>query len=139
MKNFIGLLFLLMGVSVYGQTSKIRPYNECETVAFCSYESYDPSQYVESDNNWELLHTLRTPMSFKELKATGVPVTESQILLLQIGGLIEKENNVLKTIMPIFDEEHNERKRMARIFIGTEETKFSEKRIQPCFLLHSRR
>lgn len=105
MKNFIGLLFLLMGVSVYGQTSKIRPYNECETVAFCSYESYDPSQYVESDNNWELLHTLRTPMSFKELKATGVPVTESQILLLQIGGLIEKENNVLKTIMPIFDKE----------------------------------
>ena len=94
-----------MGVSVYGQTSKIRPYNECETIAFCSYESYDPSQYVESDNNWELLHTLRTPMSFKELKATGVPVTESQILLLQIGGLIEKENNVLKTIMPIFDEE----------------------------------
>ena len=97
MKNFIGLLFLLMGVSVYGQTSKIRPYNECETVAFCSYESYDPSQYVETDNNWELLHTLRTPMSFKELKATGIPVTESQILLLQIGGLIEKENNVLKT------------------------------------------
>lgn len=34
MKNFIGLLFLLMGMSVYGQTSKIRPYNECETVAF---------------------------------------------------------------------------------------------------------
>lgn len=94
-----------MGASVYGQTSKSRPYNEWETVAFCAYESYGPSEYMESDNNWELLHTLRTPMSFNDLKATGVPVTESQILLLQIGGLIEKENNVLKTIMPIFDEE----------------------------------
>lgn len=105
MKVFLALICLFMGMSVYGQTSEVRPYKDWETIAFCTYESYHPSQYAQIDNNWELLYTLRTPMSLKELEEKGVAFTNSQIILLHIGGLIENENNVLKTVMPIFNEE----------------------------------
>ena len=106
MKLFIPLYCLLMSMSVFGQSSEtIRPYKDWETIAYCSYDSYHPSQYAKIDNNWELLYTLRTPMSIKELKTAGVPFTYSQIILLHIGGLIESKNNVLHTVMPIFNEE----------------------------------
>ena len=105
MKVFFALICFFMGMSVYGQTSEVRPYKDWETIAFCTYESYHPSQYARIDNNWELLYTLRTPMSLKELEERGVAFTNSQIILLHIGGLIENENNVLKTVMPIFNEE----------------------------------
>ena len=106
MKLFITVCCLLMNMSVFGQsTEKIRPYKDWETMAYCSYDSYHPSQYAKIDNNWELLYTLRTPMSIKELKATGIPFTYSQILFLHIGGLIESKNNVLHTIMPIFSKD----------------------------------
>lgn len=106
MKRFLIVCGLLVSMSVFGQSSeKIRPYKDWETTAYCSYDSYHPSQYAKVDNNWELLYILRTPMSIKELKTTGIPFTYSQIFLLHIGGLIESKNNVLYTIMPIFNEE----------------------------------
>lgn len=106
MKRFLIVCGLLVSMSVFGQSSeKIRPYKDWETTAYCSYDSYHPSQYAKVDNNWELLYILRTPMSIKELKATEIPFTYSQIFLLHIGGLIESKNNVLHTIMPIFNEE----------------------------------
>lgn len=105
MKTVFTILGLLFSSSVIGQSSQIRPYNDWETIAYCSYDSYHPSQYAKIDNNWEILYALRTPMSIKELKATGIPFTYSQIILLHTGGLIESKNNVLHTVMPIFDEE----------------------------------
>lgn len=97
-------LSLLAGLSAFGQPSDLRPYKDWETVAFCSFDSYHPSQYVTSDNNWELLYTLRTPMSIKELKSSGIDFSNSQLILLHIGGLIESKNNILHTVMPIFDK-----------------------------------
>lgn len=94
-----------MGISVFGQTSEIRSYKEWETIAYCTYKSYHPSLYAQADNNWELLIALRTPMTLKELKASGIPFNNSQIILLLIGGLLESKNNVVHTVMPIFSEE----------------------------------
>lgn len=106
MKLFITVCCLLMSISVFGQSAeKVRPYKDWETMAYCSYDSYHPSQYAKIDNNWELLYTLRTPMSIKELRTTGIPFTYSQIIFLHIGGLIESQNNILRTVMPIFNEE----------------------------------
>lgn len=99
---------LLMSMFVFGQSSHIRPYKDWETIAYCSYDSYHPSQYAKIDSNWELLYTLRTPMGIKDLKATGVPFTYSQIILLHIGGLIDSKNNILHTVIPIFNEEQTQ-------------------------------
>lgn len=86
MKLFITVCCLLMNMSVFGQsTEKIRPYKDWETMAYCSYDSYHPSQYAKIDNNWELLYTLRTPMSIKELKATGIPLPTARFYFYILG------------------------------------------------------
>lgn len=105
MRTIFIAFYLLMSVSVFGQSSQFRPYKDYETVAYCAYDSYHPAQYAKIDNNWEILHALRAPMSLKELSSTGITFTNSQIILLHIGGLIESKNNMLHTVMPIFNEE----------------------------------
>ena len=95
----------MISASAFGQSSQIRPYKDWATHAYCSYDSYHPSQYAKIDNNWEILQALRTPMTLKELKSSGITFTNSQVILLHIGGLIESNNNLLHTTMPIFNEE----------------------------------
>lgn len=101
---FLLTLFLSTACAVAAQTG-IRPYDQWEATAFVAVRSHQPSDYVETDNNWDILYTLRTPHSRRELLDKGIPCTESQLMLLEVGGLIRKSQGRYAASFPILDRE----------------------------------
>lgn len=103
-KGFIfAMLFAWATMFVQAQT-EIRPYQEWDETAFVSVKTHQPANYVRPDNNWDILYTLRTPYTQAELNSMGIPCTKSQLMLLEIGGLIEKEGKKWHTVVPILDK-----------------------------------
>lgn len=100
--SFVGMTF---GISA--QTG-IRPYQKWNETAFVSLKGHQPADYVRPDNNWDILYTLRTPYTQAELNAMGIPCTKSQLMLLEIGGLIQKEGKKWRSIVPIFDKKQTD-------------------------------
>lgn len=82
----------------------LRPFNDWESIAFCSFEEHHPFYYINLDNNWEIMYNLRTPMTRKQLNDKGIRFNESQLAILKLAGFIEEKDTALKTTMPIFDE-----------------------------------
>ncbi len=73
-------------------------------MAFCAVSSYHPLEYMQSDNNWELLLTLRAPLTTKQLDSMSIKYTDSQLMFLNIGGLVENKGEKWHTVIPIFEE-----------------------------------
>ncbi len=104
------LVFLLLAIHLCSKAQEqFRPFKEWESIAFCSYNKYHPFHYINSDNNWELLLALRTPMTVTELANKGLKFNMSQLNYLRIGGLIEIKGKQLHTTLPIFDEEQTKK------------------------------
>lgn len=100
------LLSLLLTVSLAANArTPVRPYQEWEATQFVALNGHQPSDYVAPDNNWEILYCLRTPHTLAELRAMGVECTDSQLMLLEVGGLIAEQEGKWKTTIPILDRE----------------------------------
>lgn len=99
------ILFLLVYMSsMYESTAQIRPFSDWESIAFCSYTRYHPFRYINADNNWEIIMALREPNTKSYLDSIGIKSTASQLMLLQIEGLISREkDNKWVTTIPLFD------------------------------------
>ena len=94
------LLFTLLSVTtmIKAQIS-IRPYSEWEATQFVAVNGHQP------DNNWEILYNLRTPRTQAELREMGIKCSDSQLLLLEVGGLVSKTKGKWKATIPILDKE----------------------------------
>ena len=100
------LLFVFLSVSIMIQAqTPVRPYNQWEATQFIAVNGHQPEDYVMPDNNWEILYNLRTPHTQAELREMGVKCSDSQLLLLEVGGLISKTRGKWKTTIPILDKE----------------------------------
>lgn len=103
-------LSMLMGLILLGMPTVAqedlgqRPFKEMDICAFCKYSEWHPDYYI-LDNNWQILCALRTPHALADLDSMGIRWNSSQIRLLQIGGLLDKEGKQWKTQIPIFDQE----------------------------------
>lgn len=84
-----------------------RPYKSFDTSAFCSYQTFHPSQYL-TDNNWDILCAFVEPGRAEKLDSLGIPHNKSQLRLLEVGDLISSDNGVYSTIMPIFGREETQ-------------------------------
>ncbi|MBD5346000.1 MAG: hypothetical protein HDR92_02565 [Bacteroides sp.] len=84
-----------------------RPYKSFETTAFCSYQTFHPSQYL-TDNNWDILCAFVEPGTTEKLDSLGIPHTKSQLRLLEVGDLISSDKGVYSTTMPIFGRRETE-------------------------------
>ena len=80
-----------------------RPFKEMDATAFCNYQKWHPNNYM-LDNNWQILCALRTPRTMTGFDSLGIAWNESQIRLLQVGGLLAREGKLWKTQIPIFDQ-----------------------------------
>lgn len=80
-----------------------RPYKLFDTVAFCSYSSFHPSQYL-TDNNWDILCAFVQPGTVAKLDSLRIPYSKSQIRLLEVGDLLSSDNGVYSTSMNIFSK-----------------------------------
>ena len=78
-----------------------RPYKSFDTSAFCSYQTFHPSEYL-TDNNWDILCAFVESGMTHKLDSLGLPYNKSQLRLLEVGGLISSDNGVYSTKMPIF-------------------------------------
>lgn len=108
MNRYLNLLLLpgLLAVAAPAAAqSPVRPYSEWEATQFVALNGHQPSDYVVPDNNWEIVYNLRTPHTLAELRRMGVECSDSQLLLLEVGGLIRKTEGRWETMIPILDEQ----------------------------------
>ena len=110
MKNFthIKTLLVVLLVNVVSDSmsqTNIRPYELWDETAFVSLSGHQPANYVRKDNNWEILYILRTPHTIEELNNMGIPCNQSQLMLLEVGGLIKLVGKKWRTQIPILNEE----------------------------------
>lgn len=108
MKHYSNLLLLSILLSLSAMVKAqmpIRPYNQWEATQFVAVNGHQPEDYVMLDNNWEILYNLRTAHTQAELREMGVECSDSQLLLLEVGGLISKTQEKWKTTIPILDKE----------------------------------
>lgn len=82
----------------------MRPFSEWESIAFCSCTRYHPFKYICADNNWEIIQALKVPNTKLYLDSVGIKNTDSQLMLLQIEGLIGREKgDKWVTTIPLLD------------------------------------
>lgn len=95
---------------------QLRPYEKWETTQFVALSGHQPIDYVTADNNWEITYNLRTPQTAGELRGKGIPCSDSQLMLLEVGGIIEKTGGKWHTAIPILDKRQTD---SLRIFSKT--------------------
>lgn len=112
MRHIIKILCLLLSLFTSIKTTvaqnTIKPLSEWDITAFCSYNSYHPYNYLKADNNWEILCALKKEHLLSELQSMGVNYSQSQIMLLHIGGFLKHKEMRWATTMPIFDKKETD-------------------------------
>lgn len=78
-----------------------RPLKSFDLTAFCSYNSFHPSEYL-TDNNWDILCAFVQSGSVEKLDSLGIPYNKSQLRLLEVGDLLMCNNGIYTTKMHIF-------------------------------------
>ena len=105
MKNFLLVLcmaFLPMHIMANTQDTIIgRPLKSFDLSAFCSYNSFHPSEYL-TDNNWDILCAFVQSGSAAKLDSLGIPYNRSQLRLLEVGDLLMCNNEHYTTKIHIF-------------------------------------
>lgn len=100
-------------VDTYAQTQGgLRPYDEWEATQFVALTGHQPSDYVTADNNWEIVYALRSPMTASELRNSGIACSDSQLMLLEVGGIIERHGGKWQTVIPILDKRQTDSLRL---------------------------
>ncbi len=104
----ISISFLLFSITtgLFAQITDYNNWDNWENICYCTMNnSYHPSTIVSADNNLELLLRLKDGLTRKQLDSLRVSYVRSQLLLLESYRLINKEDGVYKTSIPILDVE----------------------------------
>ena len=91
---------------------QLRPYEKWEATQFVALSGHQPSDYVTADNNWEITYNLRIPQTAGELRGKGIPCSDSQLMLLEVGGIIERSGGKWHTAIPILDKKQTDSLRL---------------------------
>lgn len=72
---------------------------------FCLTARRNPKRVVELDNNGEILFRAAGGKTRAEIEADGIPINESQLVLLETFGLVERRDDHISTRIPIVPPE----------------------------------
>lgn len=104
-----GLFALATAISAAQAQDVIRPNEQWESTQFVALSGHQPSDYVTIDNNWEIAYRLRTPQTADELRQSGTPCTDSQLMLLEVGGILApRQGGKWQTVIPILDKKQTD-------------------------------
>ena len=104
-----GLFALATAIPAAQAQDVIRPYEQWESTQFVALSGHQPSDYVTIDNNWEIAYRLRTPQTADELRQSGTPCTDSQLMLLEVGGILApRQGGKWQTVIPILDKKQTD-------------------------------
>lgn len=70
---------------------------------FCIEAVATPHRIVRMDDNGLILGRARNGITIQQLRADGITVTESQLKLLQVFGLLSRQGGVIQTAIPLLD------------------------------------
>lgn len=104
----------------------VKPFNDCDPIAFCLTLSLHPFEYIKADNNWEILNALQTPHSINQLDSMGIKCNKSQLMFLKVGGLVSQKNDLWQRSIPIFGRQETEKIRQFSRSIAEEVFKVNE-------------
>lgn len=104
---------LTLGVvfSVACGPSQLSNGSEFAVFHYGNLKHVSPAHVVKLDNNQEILAAFKQPSSKASLLQRGIQVTDSQIELLTLMGLLERQENVLVTRIPMLDRQETTRLR----------------------------
>lgn len=108
--------FITLTATTSAAQEPVRPYEKWEATQFVALSGHQPIDYVTADNNWEITYNLRTPQTAGELRGKGIQCSDSQLMLLEVGGIIEKSSGKWHTAIPILDKRQTD---SLRIFSKT--------------------
>lgn len=104
--------FITLTATNSAAQEQLRPYEKWEATQFVALSGHQPIDYVTADNNWEITYNLRTPQTAGELRGKGIPCSDSQLMLLEIGGIIERTGGKWHTAIPILDKRQTDSLRL---------------------------
>lgn len=117
-KYFISTLLCLS--CIHQTTAQTKKLKDWDATAFCSYTRYHPFNYINADNNWEILQALQIPATREQLDSLGIKTTDSQMMLLRIEGLLElQEEGRWKSLLPLLDSIQTVKTRTYSLEIAT--------------------
>ncbi|MDR2653619.1 MAG: hypothetical protein LBC68_15175 [Prevotellaceae bacterium] len=98
--------FIINTLYLHSQPTDYNKIENWDDICFCSMNNaFHPQTIVNADNNWQLLLAMKSGLTLKELDSLKIPYTRSQWLLLRSQRLIERNQDVYKTSIPILDKE----------------------------------
>lgn len=104
--------FITLAATNSTAQEQLRPYEKWEATQFVALSGHQPIDYVTADNNWEITYNLRTPQTAGELRGKGIQCSDSQLMLLEVGGIIEKSGGKWHTAIPILDKRQTDSLRL---------------------------
>ena len=108
------MAFLPMHIMANTQDTIIgRPLKSFDLPAFCSYNSFHPSEYLP-DNNWDILCAFVQSGSAAKLDSLGIPYNRSQLRLLEVGDLLMCNNEHYTTKMHFFGKRMTKKAKNSR-------------------------
>ncbi|NIO28619.1 MAG: hypothetical protein GTO29_08710 [Candidatus Latescibacteria bacterium] len=117
MKSLIAVLLLVIaGMPDIAAASKTEKTKWVDSEVVTSYVSgTSPTLILGLDTNLEICLALREARTISELRSDSVPVTDSQLILLQLWRLIERsDDGKMRCTVPIIESPATNRTRGSR-------------------------
>ena len=114
------ILTVIFQIIILGNTYSQETINDYEDNCYCSIGILHPSSILHLDNNFEILFSLKTGETLKELDSLNISYNKSQIVLLQTSNLIEKRDFKYYSLVPILTNQEIVRLRTQTIHYARE-------------------
>ena len=106
-------IFLVLGVLFIGACGSRQPTSgrDYDIYHYGNLKHLSPVHVARLDNNHEILIACQEPSSRDSLVQRGIHVTESQIEILIVTGLLDRQGDLLATRIPMLDRDATMRMR----------------------------
>ncbi|NZA25662.1 hypothetical protein H0E84_04645 [Luteimonas sp. SJ-92] len=121
---WIGWILALAGAATVTAAEPLESapedLSEWSLHCFCISAIHTPHAAIGMDNNGVVLHRARSGVSREQLERDGIAVSDSQIALLRLLGVLEVDGDSLRTAIPVIGPEQLDqlRPRLRRLAEG---------------------
>jgi hypothetical protein len=84
-------------------TKSTGPFSKYEIVQYIVAEGPTPQTLLDLDNNRDIAFACREGITREGIAARGIPFSESQLRLLEIGRVLSESNDTLELTFPVLD------------------------------------
>lgn len=93
-------VFMAVAQETHQRENALKKY---EIIQYATVSGYGPQNIILFDNNGDILLASKAGTTEASLRSHGIAYTQSQLVLLESWRLLSKDNDSLKSIVPILD------------------------------------